>query len=117
MTDTDRLLDGLQRLGAIRVEGDRVWLAVPALTQDAWEPFRVGEVGRISRELADGMAEGADDLRQRMVHCSFANCDFSDSVGMCVGYARAKVGDAIRSSGYAPFPDKADFSWGVLFVY
>jgi hypothetical protein len=82
---------------------------------DAWQGF-LNELDRLGEDIVEAASGGADDLRQRMLRCSFAECSFSDSVGLCIGLAQGLVGEAFHKRGWDRFPDVADFSWGVMFV-
>ncbi len=114
-TDVDGLLSELLDLGALRAQNGQLALAVPHVAVKDWQPF-VDEVDAIGAQVTGAVADAADDLRARLVRCSFADCDFTESVYLCVCLAAELVSEAIRKREWVRFPELADFSWGVLLV-
>ncbi len=113
--DVDGLLSELLDLGALRAQNGQLALAVPHVAVKDWQPF-VDEVDAIGAQVTSAVADAADDLRARLVRCSFADCDFTESVYLCVCLAADLVSEAIRKREWVRFPERADFSWGVLLV-
>ena len=115
VADVDHFLAGLEQCHGILRQNGQVRLAMPVARHAAWQPF-VDALVEIGKRTVAAVADAAGDLRDRMLRCSFAECDFSDSVGLCIALAENLVADAIRKRGWVEFPDKADFAWGVMFV-
>jgi RNA polymerase sigma-70 factor (ECF subfamily) len=115
VADVGRFLADLERLHAIVREGSEIKLAIPVVAHPVWQPF-LDELDDIGKHVAAAAANAADDLRERMVRCSFAECDFNDSVGLCMRFVEGLVAEAIRKRERVEFPEKADFSWGMIFV-
>jgi hypothetical protein len=113
--DVGIFLAELERLHAVVKENSTIKLAIPVAPHRVWQPF-LDELDHMGERVAAAGADVADDLRKRMVRCSFAECDFSDSVHLCVSFANALVGEEIRRRGWVKFPDRADFAWGIMFV-
>ncbi|UCC67650.1 MAG: sigma-70 family RNA polymerase sigma factor, partial [Armatimonadota bacterium] len=116
LTDADSFLSGIERLRAVTKQKDRIQLAIPVAPHTAWQPF-LDELDSLSERTAAAVADAAEDLRQRMLRCSFAECSFADSVGLCMELAHKLVSYSIRERDWVRFPGRADFSWGVMFVY
>jgi len=114
--DVDRFVADLEQLGGIVRQNGQIELAIPVVPRTAWQPF-LDELDQIGGRIVSALADAAGDLRERMTRCSFAECDFSDSVGLCMGLAQDLVGQAISKHEWVEFPDKADCSWGIMFVY
>ena len=81
-----------------------------------WQAF-LDDLEAIGERIACEITDAADDLRQRMLRCSFAECNFSDSVSLCIGYVQNLLSAEIHARGWVAFPEQADFSWGVAFAY
>ena len=104
-----RLID----LGALEQRDGVFVLLVPHLPLSPWKEF-LSKLDRIGDEVADVVSEGADALRQRILHCSFADCNFSDSVFASFWCAEGLIVEEIKARGGLETPESADFSWGVL---
>jgi len=90
-------------------------LTVPCLPLAPWKEY--GSIlDGIGREINETVADAAEDLRKRALHCSFADCYFADSVFAFFSYLEWMVKDAIIERQWTHFPDEADYSWGAMIV-
>ena len=105
----------LADLHAIGEREGRTRVIVPRLHYDPWQAY-LASLDRIGAEMEDVVANAADDLRKRALHCSFAGCNFSDSVLAFLMYLEGLVKEAISERGWVNLPEEADFSWGALIV-
>jgi len=113
--DVGTFLADLEQLHAVTRHNGSIELSVPVVPYAMWQPF-LRDLDRIGGRIVGAVSNAADDLRGRMVRCSFTDCNFSDSVELCMTLAGDLVGEVIGKRGWVTFPGKADFSWGLMFV-
>ena len=105
----------LIRLGAVRDHEGETRAAVPHLPLAPWRDY-LSTLDGVGEEICRTIAEAANDLRRRAVHCSFADCNFADAVFVFFSYLQNLVKQAIDERKWTAFPDEADFTWGALIV-
>ncbi len=113
--DPTAFLDELQRLCAIYRVGGSFEVAMPVVPMKPWGDY-MARLTAMGKQVAETMGENADELRSRIMRCSFAQCNFADAVAACVMYLRGLIGNAIRDRAWVRLPEKADFSWGCMLV-
>ena len=86
---------------------------VPRLDREDWEGY-VDWLREIGAQIESAVADAAGELRKRALHCSFADCDFADSVLAFLMYLECMVEKAIADRNWVSLPAEADFSWGAL---
>jgi RNA polymerase sigma-70 factor (ECF subfamily) len=113
--DPQAFVRGLARLRAIRRVGDRFQAAIPVVPMEPWVEY-MQRLTAMGEQVAQTVGDNADELRSRVMRCSFAECNLADAVVACIMYLRGLIGDEIRRRGWVKLPDRADFSWGCLLV-
>lgn len=105
----------LADLHAVAEREGRTAVSVPTLLLPPWKEY-LSFLDGIGAEIEAVVADAADDLRKRTLHCSFADCNFADSVLVFLMYVERIVKQAISERNWVSFPEEADFSWGALIV-
>jgi len=105
----------LADLSAIKLGGDCVALALPAVSWADWSPL-VEQTEALSDRIAEALADSADELRSRILRCSFAQGSFADAVMVAITLTAALVCEAVMDRGWLTFPAQAAFEWGCLLV-
>jgi hypothetical protein len=103
----------LLELHAVSLRGGRWFVAVPRVPITAWHNY-LRILRRIGDEINARVADSADDLRARARRCSFADCDFNDSVFVFCTFAESFVKEAVVRRLPPRFPKEADFGWGAF---
>ena len=109
----DAFWQGLIDLHAVAGDRDCLDVVVPRVPLDAWKDY-LGVLEEIGREINDTVVDAAEDLRKRVVRCSFADCYFADSVMAFFTVLEGMVKESLVSRQPLSLPEEADFSWGVL---
>ncbi|MBM4087332.1 MAG: hypothetical protein FJ272_21280 [Planctomycetes bacterium] len=103
----------LAQLHAVGGAGEETRLAVPLLPLAAWKDY-LSLLDGLKAEIAERVADAAEDLRARTLRCSFADCNFADTVLVFFTYLQGLVNEAIASRNWLTMPKEADYSWGAL---
>ena len=112
-TRRDAFWQGLVDLHAVAGVRDCLDVVVPRVPLDAWKGY-LDMLEEIGQEINDTVVDAAEDLRKRVVRCSFADCYFADSVMAFFTVLEGMVKEALVSRQPPSLPEEADFSWGVL---
>jgi len=77
----------------------------------AWQDV-LSAYAEIARDINDQVDEHIDDLRARVAHCSFADCDFGQVVHGALGLIGEPVREREREGFGLVLPEHADMDWG-----
>ena len=93
--------------------GGAIRCAIAVVPLRAWEEF-VAKVREIAGVIGENVVRHADDLRRRAAHCTFADCNFPDAAYAFLQALYGRVGGEVEHRGWFAFPERSDFSSGVL---
>jgi len=105
----------LVELRAVAEREGHLHVALPTAPIEPWKEYQ-GLIDELKADVRERVADAADDLRARTLKCSFADCNFADTVLASFTFLEGMAKEELVKREWIAPPAEADFSWGTLIV-